>query len=66
MCYLFVKQAKKIAKLQFIRYFFVIFAKSFGKKLGTFQKFTNDLTVRKGYENLSRAYMASEFRNKII
>ncbi len=36
MCYLFVKQAKKIAKVQFILYFFVIFAKSFGKKLGTF------------------------------
>ena len=36
MCYLFVKQAKKIAKVQFILYFFVIFAKSFGKKFRTF------------------------------
>lgn len=55
MCYLFVKQAKKIAKVQFILYFFVIFAKSFGKKFRTFMKFINDLTDRKGYENLSRA-----------
>jgi len=38
-----------------IPYFFVIFAKSFGKKFRTFLKFIDDLTDRKGYENLSRA-----------
>lgn len=27
-------------------------------------KFINDLTDRKGYENLSRAYQASEFETK--
>ena len=53
-----------MGKLQFILYFFVIFAKSFGKKFRTFLKFIDDLTDRKGYENLSRAYMASEFETK--
>ena len=50
-----LNRLKKIAKVQFILYFFVIFAKSFGKKFRTFMKFINDLTDRKGYENLSRA-----------